>query len=95
MIVPSLTTITIERRGYGRRYSDLPVDHLDIDGFVIDCSGAYTRPNHYDLRVGDIVRWRNGDQILEAIIAGVERSNDRVTVTLRNTTPLPDDFFFY
>ncbi|NTW97097.1 MAG: hypothetical protein HGB28_00915 [Oscillochloris sp.] len=95
MIPQNLTTITIERRGYGRRYSELPVDQIDRERFEIDCAGAYARPAHYDLRVSDIVRWREGDVVIEASIAAVERSADRVRVTLADAHPLPSDFFYY
>jgi hypothetical protein len=95
MIPQNLTTIVIERRDYGRRYSDLPVDTIDHDSFEIDCAGTYTRPSHYDLRVGDIVRWREGERIIEANIAVVERDPDRVRVKLSAAHPLPPDFFYY
>lgn len=95
MIQPNLTTITIERRDYGRRYSDLPVDMIDRDRFEIDCVGTYTRPSHYDLRVGDIVRWREGEQVIEANIAVVERGTDHLHVKLSAAHPLPPDFFYY
>lgn len=95
MIPQNLTTITIERRSYGRRYSELPVDLIDRDGFVIDCAGAYARPEHYDLRVGDIVRWRQGERVIEATIAAVDRGAERLHATLSGAHPLPPDFFYY
>ncbi len=95
MIPQNLTTITIERRGYGRRYSELPVDLIDHDSFEIDCAGAYARPIHYDLRPGDIVRWRDGEHIIEANIAAVEHSSDRVRAVLTGAHPLPPEFFYY
>lgn len=95
MIPQNLTTITIERRDYGRRYSELPVDHIDRDSFEIDCAGAYARPAHYDLRAGDIVRWRNGDRVIQATIDAVERSADRLRATLVGAHLLPPEFFFY
>jgi hypothetical protein len=39
----SYRTIDIERRGYGRRYTWLPVDQLSRDAFMIDCTSTYTR----------------------------------------------------
>ncbi|NTW00009.1 MAG: hypothetical protein HGA19_01745 [Oscillochloris sp.] len=95
MIPQNLTTITIERRDYGRRYSELPVDVIDRDGFEIDCTGTYTRPTHYDLRSGDIVRWRQGERVIEAIISVVERSDNYLRATLTNAQLLPTDFFYY
>jgi hypothetical protein len=95
MIPQNLTTITIERRGYGRRYSELPVDQIDRDSFLIDCAGAYTRPAQYDLRPGDIVRWREGERILQATIAHISIAADQLRVALRDTNLLPPDFFYY
>lgn len=95
MIPQSLITITVERRDYGRRYSNLPVDQIDGTGFIIDCSAAYTRPTHYDLRMGDTVRWQQNEQVIEATIASVERSNEQVAVILAGAHPLPTDFFYY
>jgi hypothetical protein len=95
MIPQNLTTITIERRNYGRRYSELPVDLIDRDGFEIDCAGAYARPAHYDLCVGDIVRWRDGERAIEATIAAVERSADRIRANLTGAHPLPPEYFYY
>lgn len=95
MSLPSLTTVTVERRGYGRRYSDLPVDQRDLEGFLIDCTGTLMRPIHYDLRPGDIVRWRDGERIIEGLIAGVERSEQSVQVRLVDVHLLPPEFFLY
>ncbi|NNJ10473.1 hypothetical protein EKD04_009050 [Chloroflexales bacterium ZM16-3] len=95
MIQQNLTTITIERRNYGRRYSELPVDKIDRDGFEIDCAGAYARPAHYDLCAGDIVRWREGERAIEAVIVAVARGDDLVSVTIADAHPLPPEFFYY
>jgi hypothetical protein len=95
MIPPNLTTITIERRNYGRRYSELPVDLIDRDSFEINCAGAYARPDHYDLQIGDIVRWRQGEQVIEATIAAIDRDTDRLHASLSDSHLLPPDYFYY
>lgn len=95
MSVPSLTTVMVFRRSYGRRYSDLPVDQIDRDGLLINCEGTFMRPTHYDLRPGDLVRWRQGERYAEATIAEVQRSATAVQVTLRGATLLPPDYFPY
>jgi hypothetical protein len=95
MTQPSLTTVSVFRRHYGRRYTDLPVDELDPAALVISCVGTLMRPEHYDLRPGDIVRWRQGDQYVEAVINEVTREASAVRVALSEPQPLPLDFFPY
>ncbi len=93
--LPGLTTVMIVRKDYGRRYSDLPVDQLDNDGFEINCAGSYMRPHHYDLRPGDLVRWRQGNDYLEAVISAVAVDEQSIRVILNQPRPLPADFFPY
>ncbi len=91
----SLITVTIYRRNYGYRYTDLPVDRLETSGLTIDCSASFTRPEHYDLRPGDIVRWRAGDRWIEAVISSVTRDPASVRAELSGAHLLPPDFFLY
>ena len=87
-------TVDIERRGYGRRYTWLPVDSLSREGFSIDFTGAYLRPDQIDIRPGDTVRWREGERQLQAQVAEVYREPDRLQVRLDNATPLPPEAFY-
>ncbi|NTU79802.1 MAG: hypothetical protein HGA45_10435 [Chloroflexales bacterium] len=91
----SLTTVIVFRRSYGRRYTDLPVDNVDRDGLLIACEGTYMRPEHYDLRPGDIVRWRQGDRYVEAVISSVRRDSRSIQADLADAHPLPPEFFPY
>lgn len=95
MSQPSLTTVIVFRRHYGRRYTDLPVESVDRDGFVISCDGTYMRPEHYDLLAGDIVRWRSGERYIEAVIGEVRREAHAVSVSLTGAHPLPPEYFPY
>jgi hypothetical protein len=95
MTQPSLTTVSVFRRHYGRRYTDLPVDELDPAALVISCVGTLMRPEHYDLRPGDIVRWRQGEYYVEAVISDVTRDPGAVHVALSDAHPLPPEFFPY
>ncbi len=95
MSQPSLITVSVYRRNYGYRYTDLPVDRLETSGLMIDCSGSHTRPEHYDLRPGDIVRWRAGDRCIEAVINSVTRDSSSVRADLSGAHLLPPDFFLY
>jgi hypothetical protein len=88
-----LTLVDVERRGYGRRYTSLPVDTLNDQGFSINCTDTYMRPALYDLRQGDMVRWLHNGHYHQGTIATIERTETLVQVTLKETGPLPEDFF--
>lgn len=95
MLQPSLITVSVFRRHYGRRYTDLPVVHVDREAFVISCEDTYMRPNHYDLQPGDLVRWREGEQYLEATISAVTITAPGLHVALSAPYLLPTEFFPY
>ena len=90
----SYRTVDIERRGYGRRYTWLPVDSLSREGFSIDFTDSYLRPEQIDIRPGDIVRWREGDRQLQAQIAEVQREPRALHARLDGVTPLAPDAFY-
>ena len=87
-------TVDVERRGYGRRYTGLPVDILSRQGFPIDFTDAYMRPELIDIRLGDIVRWRDGERLVQATVAEVRREELQLHVSVEGLTPLPPDAFF-
>jgi hypothetical protein len=87
-------TVDIERRGYGRRYTGLPVDTLNREEFSIDFTGAYMSPERIDIRPGDIVRWREGERQLQAQVAEVRRDASTLQIRLAGAKPLPPDAFF-
>jgi hypothetical protein len=87
-------TVDVERRGYGRRYTGLPVDSLSRQGFSIDFTGAYMRPEMIDIRPGDIVRWRDGDRQIQAIVASIRREDTWLHVAVEGAAPLPPEAFF-
>ena len=93
--IPGLLTASVFRRGYGRRYTDLPVDQLGPQGLSIDCSHGPLRPQHIDLRVGDLVRWRTDSGYVEATINGVQRSAELLSADFGALQHLPDDYFPY
>jgi hypothetical protein len=86
-------TVDIERRGYGKRYTWLPVDELRRDGFAIDFAGAYTRPEQIDIRRGDIVRWRENGRLVQADVAEVRLEGEVLHVRVEGTHPLPPEAF--
>ncbi|HEX9438774.1 MAG TPA: hypothetical protein VF909_03785 [Roseiflexaceae bacterium] len=90
----SYRTVDIERRGYGRRYTWLPVDTLNREGFSIDFDGTYMRPEQIDIRIGDIVRWRDGERQIQALVAEVRREPNALYVRVDQVTPLAPDAFY-
>lgn len=88
-----LQTVDVFRRGHGRRYSTLPVDDLSRDAFRIDCDGGPLRPEHFDLQLGDVVRFAQGERYVQATIAAVERNANLVSVSLVDAELLPPDYF--
>jgi hypothetical protein len=87
-------TVDIERRGYGRRYTGFPVDSLSRQGFSIDFTGAYMRPEMVDIRPGDTVRWRDGERLVQATVAEVRREDLILHVSVEGAVPLPPEAFF-
>lgn len=87
-------TVDIERRGYGRRYTWLPVDQIGREAFMIDFTGAYTRPEMIDIRVDDLVRWREGEQVIQARVVDVRREAQALYVRIVDPIPLSPDVVF-
>lgn len=61
-----LKTVDILRPGVGKRYSRLPVDHVDVTGFHSDYSGSPLRPQLLDIRIDDHVFWFEDGERLQA-----------------------------
>lgn len=95
MLPPPLVTVSVFRRHYGRRYTDLPVERVDSTSLHIDCAGTFMRPEHYDLRPDDIVRWRDGERYVEALIGAVHRDETSLHADLIGAHLLPPEFFPY
>jgi hypothetical protein len=87
-------TVDIERRGYGKRYTWLPVDELRRDGFAIDFAGAYTRPEQIDIRRGDIARWHDNGRLVQADVVEVRVEGQVMHVRVEGAHPLPPDAFY-
>ncbi len=90
-----LRTIDVERRGYGQRYTGLPVDALTDEGFSIDCAESFLRPEMFDLLQGDVVRWRHEDHYMQGRISRVERNGVGLYVRLEDVRQLPSDYTPY
>ncbi len=90
----SYRTVDIERRGYGRRYTWLPVDGLSRESLTIDCTGAFIRPEMIDIRPGDIVRWREGERLVQGLIAEVYREGLLLLARIERPELLPPEAFY-
>ena len=56
-MVENLVTVDVLRPGKGKRYSSLPVDHVDVTGFHTDYDDSPLRPQMLDIKVGDTIFW--------------------------------------
>ena len=52
-----LRTVDVLRPGVGKRYTMLPVDHIDVTGFHVSYEGSPLRPTQLDILEGDHVAW--------------------------------------
>jgi hypothetical protein len=90
-----LTTIDVRRHNYGRRYTALPVDSLDREGFTIDCAEAYMHPAMFDVCEGDTILWLSDGRYIQATITRIERTSTLLRAVLENAEELSEDFFPY
>ncbi len=58
MQLSQLRTIDVHRPGKGKRYSLLPVDHVDVTGFHASYEGSPLHPRLLDIHEGDRVVWQ-------------------------------------
>lgn len=63
-----LRTVDVLRPGVGRRYTMLPVDHIDITGFHASYEGSPLRPGLVDIVVGDRVAWSEKGVRYQALV---------------------------
>lgn len=57
MRLSQLRTVDVQRPGVGKRYSMLPVDHVDVTGFHVSYEGSPFHPELLDIVEGDRVAW--------------------------------------
>jgi hypothetical protein len=67
-LATELRTVDIFRPHVGKRYTGLPVDHVDVTGFHTNYDGSPLRPEMLDIRVGDEVFWDENGERLQACI---------------------------
>lgn len=90
----ALRFVDIIRRGYGRRYTWLPVDQLDRDGLAADFSGAYLRPDQIDIRIGDIARWREGEVYFQALVEQVRHDGPWLRISFGHVEHIGFEIYY-
>ena len=68
MQLSQLVTVDVLRPGVGKRYSLLPVDHIDITGFHVSYQGSPLNPSLLDILEGDKVSWHEKGIRYQALI---------------------------
>ena len=82
-------TVDVMRPGAGKRYSGLPVDHVDVTGFHTDYEGSPLRPHLLDIQVGDLIFWHADGARFQARVdeVVVDATLLRVAFTDSGTAP--------
>lgn len=84
MQLSQLRTVDVLRPGKGKRYSLLPVDHIDITGFHVSYEGSPLQPSQLDIHVGDKVVWQEKDVRYHALIDEVVIDRSVLRVAFRD-----------
>ncbi|HSH82727.1 MAG TPA: hypothetical protein VLA19_29695 [Herpetosiphonaceae bacterium] len=85
-MVADLRTVDIFRPHVGKRYTGLPVDHVDVTGFHTNYDGSPLRPEMLDIRVGDEVFWDEDGERLQASIDELVVDGPVIRVAFVNVT---------
>lgn len=92
MNLSQLRTVDVVRPGVGKRYSMLPVDHIDITGFHVSYEGSPLRPDLLDIVVGDRVGWVEKGVRYQAIVDEVVIDRVVLRVAFRDAEPSEADW---
>lgn len=94
MRLSELRTVDILRPGLGKRYSMLPVDHIDITGFHVNYEGSPLRPALLDIVEGDRVAWEDDGARYEAYIDEIVIDSAILRVAFRDAgfAGMPSDY---
>jgi len=84
MRLSELRTVDILRPGLGKRYTMLPVDHIDVTGFHVSYEGSPLRPALLDIAVGDRVIWEADGERFEAFIDEIVIDSSILRVAFRD-----------
>jgi hypothetical protein len=84
MRLSQLRTVDILRPGIGKRYTMLPVDHIDVTGFHVNYEGSPLRPALLDIVEGDRVSWDQDGERYEAFIDEIVIDSSILRVAFRD-----------
>lgn len=84
MNLSQLRTVDVLRPGVGKRYTMLPVDHIDVTGFHVSYEGSPLRPTMIDIAEGDRVAWYEKGVRYQAFIDEVAVDHVMLRVAFRD-----------
>ena len=87
-----LKTVDVVRPGVGKRYSRLPVDHVDVTGFHSDYTGSPLRPQLLDIRIGDSIFWVENGERLQARVDELVVDGPYLRVAFADQTVAPPEW---
>ncbi len=93
MQLSQLRTVDVLRPGKGKRYSLLPVDHVDITGFHVSYDGSPLRPTLLDIHEGDQVTWHEKGTRYQAVIDEVVIDRAVLRVAFRDAAVTEPDWY--
>ncbi len=93
MQLSQLRTVDVLRPGKGKRYSLLPVDHVDITGFHVSYDGSPFRPTLLDIHEGDQVTWHEKGTRYLAVIDEVVIDRAVLRVAFRDAAVAAPDWY--
>lgn len=79
-----LRTVDVVRPGVGKRYTMLPVDHIDITGFHVSYEDSPLQPAMIDIAEGDRVVWHEKGVRYQAFIDEVAIDRVMLRVAFRD-----------
>lgn len=86
MQLSQLRTVDVLRPGKGKRYSLLPVDHVDVTGFHVSYEGSPLYPSLLDIQEDDQVVWVEKGVRYRALIDEVVIDRAVLRVAFRDAT---------
>ena len=91
-MVEEFQTVDVIRPGVGKRYSRLPVDHVDVTGFHTDYEGSPLRPQLLDIRVDDQIFWYEDDTRFQARVDELVVDGDVLRVAFADAASAPPEW---
>jgi hypothetical protein len=91
-VAEEFQTVDVLRPGVGKRYSSLPVDHVDVTGFHTNYDGSPLRPQLLDIRVGDKVFWYDDGERYQARIDEVVVTGNILRVAFADPETAPPEW---